>query len=891
MDKNLNNIAGNLYSQLQTRFPNVELRDENEGIIELGKKVNGVPVTEKSARSFIFDFTDDNVPLTSVKIDLSNEHGLIVSYSNEIDDTNELAKQKFFSFLKDLRNSMKSVEPQFTVRVLGRDNLEKRDIGESQMNESKLWGTSRVSYQNIGEAKLLIKHSRPINHDLPAGRAMHIESIHVENAQGERFLYPYKHLNGARALAQHISNGGTSYDAVGQHVIGLSEELSKLRMFKQYVNRNEMISEAMGAIQTKVLERIDTIKKEIHQLQNESYYKNFVESFTVRENQEIPEEILNDWVERLTIKTFNEELKNVFPYIYKLVGEDNLPIKELTVEDLMADEEEQQEEKTQPSLAELDEYESFLEDVTDGVGLFSKNPEQQEQAVEKLNDLLVNNEDLFSDVDGVNLQQSLEGVLGDDEIEELVDVFKEMDDLSIADDAAKTQMVKDVLKDYIQLKDIEHGTQISSKVNFGESPVLNEPPEIAPAAAPVVPQPAPQTAAPVDMIAMAQSAAAPVGMAAPVPPVDMTATAPPAIAPMQQPLTASVDNDSDIEKYDSGWKEKEKEPKDEFGNPIKHRAKHLAGRGVRAMLKKLAAKGVKPEDTITLNDGREFNIKEIAEMTGIKLEDVFDSSKGSKQEIVEFIKSMYDPIAKAFPKGQTGVMLAVEKKFGEDAAAIAERVISELTVFQESLAMRRLAGLEEDADFPIDQVLEEASNPTKVVDQEQINEYYNPFQIEFERARQELYGRVPPRLLDQYAADLARRRLAMRGGGYPGPGYPTQPGQAGPYDIPGYGVERSRDSKEFTGDKWLRAAQAAPQLAGSILGLAKGFGLTPQQAQQGQQPQQPTYQAGTVRDVTPSQSQSAAAKYSPEVGRVYNQLTDKFKELELMYLRNNTEIK
>jgi hypothetical protein len=35
----------------------------------------------------------------------------------------------------------------------------------------------------------------------------------------------------------------------------------------------------------------------------------------------IPEETVNNWVDALTIRTFNEELKSVFPFIYRLVDQ------------------------------------------------------------------------------------------------------------------------------------------------------------------------------------------------------------------------------------------------------------------------------------------------------------------------------------------------------------------------------------------------------------------------------------------------------------------------------------------------------------------------------------------------------------------------------------------
>ena len=64
-------------------------------------------------------------------------------------------------------------------------------------------------------------------------------------------------------------------------------------------------------------------------------YQSFAESFEANESQDIPEEILNDWIDRLTIRTFNEELKTAFPYIYRLVGESGVPVKELSPEDFL----------------------------------------------------------------------------------------------------------------------------------------------------------------------------------------------------------------------------------------------------------------------------------------------------------------------------------------------------------------------------------------------------------------------------------------------------------------------------------------------------------------------------------------------------------------------------
>jgi hypothetical protein len=56
---------------------------------------------------------------------------------------------------------------------------------------------------------------------------------------------------------------------------------------------------------------------------------------------------------------------------------------------------------------------------------------------------------------------------------------------------------------------------------------------------------------------------------------------------------------------------------------------------------------------------------------------------------------MYDENSGNFPKGETGVMIAVEKQFGEDATELAKHVIGELSQVYESRRLRQLAGITE----------------------------------------------------------------------------------------------------------------------------------------------------------------------------------------------------
>tara|TARA_B100000902_G_scaffold327132_1_gene322540 strand:- start:468 stop:2249 length:1782 start_codon:yes stop_codon:yes gene_type:complete len=199
-----------------------------------------------------------------------------------------------------------------------------------------MYGTSRTSYQDIGSARLIVKHAGPVNHENAAGRTQNVHSIYIESADGERFKYPLRHMNGARAMAMHVSEGGNAYDDFGKHIVGLSEEMNKLRKFKTYMNRSSVMAEGLAGYMDVVNERLASVKKTVESLQRKTYYKEAFENFETTVLEEVPEDVSNTWIDELTIKQFNEELKGVFPYVYNLVKEAN-KVQELGPEEIVAE--------------------------------------------------------------------------------------------------------------------------------------------------------------------------------------------------------------------------------------------------------------------------------------------------------------------------------------------------------------------------------------------------------------------------------------------------------------------------------------------------------------------------------------------------------------------------
>jgi hypothetical protein len=201
------------------------------------------------------------------------------------------------------------------------------------MAETKMYGTNKTSFQKIGNARLVIKHQAPINMESTSGRTQKINAIFIESPAGERFRYPYKHLSGARAMAMHVSEGGHAYDDFGKYISGLSEEMTKLRKFNQYMNRSAVMAEGLKDYSGVVKERVAVVKKEIQNLQKPVYYAEALASYVTPIVEDVPADVAENWIDQLTIKQFNEELKDVFPYIYSLVGEAT-KAKELGPDDL-----------------------------------------------------------------------------------------------------------------------------------------------------------------------------------------------------------------------------------------------------------------------------------------------------------------------------------------------------------------------------------------------------------------------------------------------------------------------------------------------------------------------------------------------------------------------------
>jgi len=738
---NLQAIGKDLFNKIRGRFPGVTIGDST------GKITN----KPEDARFFDFEFKEGGNVLGKVSISISEEDGLVVLHNKDmVEGADDGVKTSWYNFLKEMGQFAKARVLSFDTRDITKSNLEKRDyefLGQGKevdtMSESNLFGTTKTSFQSIGEARLVIKHSAPVDQSVAGGRTHKVESIFIESPEGERFKYPIKHLNGARAMARHVSEGGKPYDSFGKHITGLSEELSKLKSFKTYINRSNVMAEGLKEYQGIVDERIDSIKVECVKLQRSSNYKEHLESFKESDSIEVPEDIKKNWIDELTIKTFKEELQDVFPYIYKLVTE-KTAIQDLEPEsfeahgyqggtearryeyDLAGDysPEEPVSEKDAEQVKELlqkaginadvqsredryqgivihtdagkeevekvlggmietmgqvfGDFEDAMEQIVDeGNALFSQDPEEQKEAVEKLNQMMQKHFPVG--VNGTNGIESIQGIIDDEDFNNAIEkASEENSDLCM----------RPMIMDYVMSKD----PQLASRLDTGDMKKENAPITFEDIKPYVSMYKGDDGKMVYDVLDKDEKS------------VFKTNKAEDAMKYLKKNFDKLRYKDVKEDKKD-GFEYPEDGKygyKAEVGKTDADITIHDSETDEILHIKDMQNVDIEDQETLAMiwDENHDGDERAIAAMKTAKDQDESEESKpelpnATPEMVEEFIKSFFDYTTNKFPKGETAILTAVEKKFGEDLIGSAQETIHKMTAGndQEIEKIKKLAGV------------------------------------------------------------------------------------------------------------------------------------------------------------------------------------------------------
>ena len=462
-----NNIATDLFYKIRSRFSG----------LKLGAETGQITINPEEARFFDFDYMEGEQPIGHVSISLAEQNSMKVYFSHGITESmDDGQKDNWYGFLKELRTFAKRRLLSFDTRDIAKDNLDKRDyeflsqnaqpkqtepnmiqqpVGESIMSESTMYGSRLMSYQKLMDTRLIIKHNQAVMDDTqPGARTRHISALFVENQDGERFKYPFIHLAGARAMQRHVANGGVPYDAIGESIIRMSEEIAQLKSFGNYVVRNDLMNSDTNGIVEQSSAQLNHLREQIKALAKQSHYENYKENFQAQEKYDVPQEIAEEFKEKFTVKNFKEDIASVFPVLYRLMKEGNTigydDIVAMTQQDEVTNEDvEIDTEDNDPFVR----FENWVMGLGETSAIVSEDPEEQASAIQNLQELV--GQHFPAGVDGINAIESLKGIIEDPEL------YKQIKEQA-AEDA--DSCVRQLVKDWVE----QNAPEVLEQLDFGD---------------------------------------------------------------------------------------------------------------------------------------------------------------------------------------------------------------------------------------------------------------------------------------------------------------------------------------------------------------------------------------------------------------------------------------
>lgn len=170
----------------------------------------------------------------------------------------------------------KDGDPRYEWKDLDAKESVEEDDDSVMEGYSPATGSMKTSYIQLPEnTKLIIKHTKGVNEEVRGSRSRNIRALFIENSAGERFRFPHKYLQGAKAMANHVSKGGTPYDAIGESITKLCTEVAQCSQFLRHVRTNKLTNEGNANIVETVKEKLKEFKSTVKSLQTSRGYNNY----------------------------------------------------------------------------------------------------------------------------------------------------------------------------------------------------------------------------------------------------------------------------------------------------------------------------------------------------------------------------------------------------------------------------------------------------------------------------------------------------------------------------------------------------------------------------------------------------------------------------------------
>ena len=341
-----------LFNKIRSQFSNIRLGDEN----------GAATADPSSAVFFEFEFQEDADTFGSVSISLADGENMKVYYNRDlVSKIDEDSRNEWYAFLKELKDFAVEHQMRFDVRDITKNNLTKQDyenladtnktVNTDEMSEELaritklagvdkapvaegLTGTSKSSFENLEKTRLIIRHKGKVDETVPGARSRQIQSLYIENEDGERFKYPLTHLAGARAMQRHVSNGGRPHDEFGQHIVATSEDIAKLNSFSRYVTNKDQLNDNAGDIIEQSKMKLENLRGYMRNIAKQNHYEAASNDFKTSEEQVLDDETVNKMREKFTMKNLDSRVEDALPLINRIMSELEAPKEEEQVNEL-----------------------------------------------------------------------------------------------------------------------------------------------------------------------------------------------------------------------------------------------------------------------------------------------------------------------------------------------------------------------------------------------------------------------------------------------------------------------------------------------------------------------------------------------------------------------------
>ena len=339
-----------LFNKIRSQFSNIRLGDEN----------GAATADPQDAVFFEFEFREDADTFGSVSISIAEGDTMKVFYNRDlVAKIDEDSRDEWYAFLKELKDFAVEHQMRFDVRDITKNNLTKQDynnladtnktVNTDEMSEELaritklagvevkegLTGTAKRSYENLDKTRLIIRHSGKVDETVPGARSRQIQSLYIENDDGERFKYPVIHLAGARAMTRHVANGGRPHDDFGQHIIQTSEDIAKLASFSRYASNKDQLNDNAGDIIEQTKLSLENLRMYVKNISKQGHYETAIKDYKKSEAVEMDDETANSYREKFTMKNFDDRVEQALPVIHRVMTEFDTPEKRAEREKMM----------------------------------------------------------------------------------------------------------------------------------------------------------------------------------------------------------------------------------------------------------------------------------------------------------------------------------------------------------------------------------------------------------------------------------------------------------------------------------------------------------------------------------------------------------------------------